>query len=317
MGELPNRPLKVGIFLNDDDRISGWASLRELACIAESVGFDSIWVGDHLLFRSGGQASGPIEAWSALAALAVATDRVELGPLVACASFRNPALLAKTAAALDDISGGRLILGLGSGWNETEYEAFGFPFDHRVARFEEAFLIVRTLLHEGAIDFPGTYYQVRDCELLPKVTKRGRPPLLVGSTGARMLRAALPYVDAWNAWYTDTRNRAEGARSLSDRVDAACIEIGRSPDSVERTVAVFVRPALEGQRADTSPHDGIVPLSGTADEIAAGLLAYAAVGISHVQLVLNPITPALVAALAPVLELLDRTEWLGRDARSD
>jgi alkanesulfonate monooxygenase SsuD/methylene tetrahydromethanopterin reductase-like flavin-dependent oxidoreductase (luciferase family) len=131
-----------------------------------------------------------------------------------------------------------------------------------------------------------------------------------------MLRAALPHADAWNAWYTDTANRADGARSQSQRVDALCIEVGRGPGSVERTVAVLVRPTFEGRPPDTSPYDGVVPLSGTAEEIAAGLLAYAAAGIGHVQLVLNPITPARIAALAPVLESLDRAEGLDRAARS-
>ena len=135
---------------------------------------------------------GPWEVWTILAAIAASTSRIRLGPLVASTAFHAPAMLAKLAATVDEISGGRLILGLGAGWNETEFRAFGFPFDHRVDRFEEAFTIVRTLLRDGAIDFDGRYFQARDCELRPGPTRPGGPPLLIGSRGPRMLRITLP-----------------------------------------------------------------------------------------------------------------------------
>src|SRR6185503_1777113 len=150
----PNvRPLKVGVQLPEVEREVRWPELRDMARAAEDVGFDSIWVGDHLLYVDPDlPPRGPWEAWSVLAALAGITERVELGPLVASVSFHNPAMLAKKAATIDEISGGRLILGLGAGWNEAEYRAFGFPFDHRVDRFEEAFAIIRGLLREGRVD---------------------------------------------------------------------------------------------------------------------------------------------------------------------
>ena len=176
-----------------------------------------------------------------LAALAAATSRVELGPLVASTSFHAPAMLAKKAATVDEISGGRLILGLGAGWNETEYRAFGFPFDHRISRFEEAFTIIRTLLREGAIDFEGEYYTVRDCELRPRSSRPGGPPILLGSNGERMLAIAAPYIDSWNSWFADTGNRPEGVAPLRAKVDAAARAAGRDPAAIERTVAVQVR----------------------------------------------------------------------------
>ena len=154
-------------------------------------------------------------AWPA--ALAAITSRVEVGPLVASTSFHDPAMLAVKANAVDEISGGRLILGLGAGWNETEYRAFDFAFDHRVSRFEEAFTIIRTLLRDGRIDFDGRFYQARDCELLPRGPRPGGPPLLLGSSGPRMLRIALPHVDAWNAWYADTGNEPAGVAPLRER----------------------------------------------------------------------------------------------------
>ncbi|MDQ3871922.1 MAG: LLM class flavin-dependent oxidoreductase, partial [Chloroflexota bacterium] len=178
------RPLKIGVQLPEVERVVRWSELIEMARLAEAVGFDSLWVGDHLLYRRAGErVKGPWEAWSVLAAVAAATNRVELGPLVACTAFHNPAMLAKKAATIDEISGGRLILGLGAGWNEVEFGAYGFPFDHRVSRFEEAFTIIRMLLRDGAVDFRGEYFQVRDCELVPRGPRPHGPPLMVGSEG--------------------------------------------------------------------------------------------------------------------------------------
>jgi alkanesulfonate monooxygenase SsuD/methylene tetrahydromethanopterin reductase-like flavin-dependent oxidoreductase (luciferase family) len=158
------RPLQIGIMLPDTEReMAGgsarWADLLAMARTAEGCGFDSLWVSDHLIFRfEGKEPQGVWECWSLLSALAASTSRVELGPLVSATSFRNPALLAKIAATVDEIAGGRLVLGLGAGWHEPEYAAFGYPFDHRVSRFEEALAIVRGLLRDGRVDFAGDYY---------------------------------------------------------------------------------------------------------------------------------------------------------------
>ena len=303
-----NRPLKVGVQLPEVERVVPWPELRGMAVRAEELGFDSLWVGDHLLYRyPDGQSRAPWEAWSTLAALAAVTRRVELGPLVASTSFHNPAMLAKKAATIDEISGGRLVLGLGAGWNETEYLAYGFPFDQRVGRFEEAFTIIRTLLREGAIDFDGRYYQARDCELLPRPTRPGGPPLMIGSTGERMLRISLPHVDSWNAWYSSFGNDVEQLPALLRQVDEICLEVGRDPTEVQRTVAVLVR--LAGGRGRPTVYDKgspFEPLQGTPDQLADVLRAYAQAGIGHVQLVLDPITVDSIEALAPTLELLDR-----------
>jgi len=303
-----SRPLQVGIQLPEVEREVRWPELRAMARLAEDVGFDSLWLGDHLLYRfADGEARGPWEAWTMLAGLAAATDRIALGPLVASTSFHNPAMLAKMAATVDEVSGGRLILGLGAGWNETEYRAFGFPFDHRISRFEEAFTIIRTLLREGAIDFSGAYYEVRDCELLPRPTRPGGPPLLIGSSGQRMLSITMPHVDAWNAWYADTDNRPEGVAPLRERVDAACRAVGRDPADVERTVAVLVRlPGGTGRVMGDTGQGGVVPLEGPPEVLAAAFRAYAAAGVGHLQLVLDPIASISIEALEPVLAALDR-----------
>jgi alkanesulfonate monooxygenase SsuD/methylene tetrahydromethanopterin reductase-like flavin-dependent oxidoreductase (luciferase family) len=303
------RAIKIGIQLPEVEREVRWPELREMARLAEAAGFDSLWLGDHLLYRAAdGTTRGPWEAWTTLAALAASTERIMLGPLVAATSFHAPAMLAKMASTVDEISGGRLILGLGAGWNETEYRAFGFPFDHRISRFEEAFTIVRTLLREGAIDFAGAYYEARDCVLEPRPHRPGGPPLLIGSSGERMLAMTMPYADAWNAWYADTDNHPDGVAPLRLPVDAACLSAGRDPSSVERTVAVLVR--LTGGRGrvqgDPDARQSVTPLIGPPDVLAAAFRAYADAGISHLQLVLDPITLTSIEELVPVLELLDR-----------
>ena len=302
------RPFKVGVQLPEVEREVRWPELLAMARRAEDVGLDSVWVGDHLLYRSpDGRASGPWEAWSTLAALAAATTRIELGPLVASTSFHNPAMLAKKAATVDEISGGRLILGLGAGWNETEYRAYGFAYDHRVSRFEEAFTIIRTLLREGAIDFDGRYYQARDCELVPRGPRAAGPPLMVGSIGERMLAITAPHVDAWNAWYDWFGNTPDGIAPLNAAVDAAAEAAGRPADAIERTVAVLVQLAGGKGRARGDPNAvHAPPIAGSAEEIAAALAAFAGARITHLQLVLDPITEASIAELAPVLEILDR-----------
>src|SRR5690242_8976954 len=159
--KVKGRPLKIGLMLPTVEGWMGgwmarWEDLKRIAQHAEAVGFDSLWLPDHLLFEFGEPGEPPhglLEAWTLLAALAASTERVELGPLVLCSGFRNPALLAKMADTLDEISGGRLILGLGAGYHEREYRAFGYPYDHRVSRFEEALKIIHTLLRVGTIDF--------------------------------------------------------------------------------------------------------------------------------------------------------------------
>ncbi len=300
------RPLKVGVQLPEVERVVPWPELAAMARSAESVGLDSIWLGDHLLYRYGdGETRGPWEAWTSLAGLAAVTSRVQLGPLVASTSFHQPAMLAKLAATVDEISGGRLILGLGAGCNETEYRAFGFPFDHRVSRFEEAFTIMRTLLRDGAIDFVGTYYEARDCELLPR-PRPGGPPLMVGSIGERMLSIAVPHVDAWNGWYDWFGNTPEGLPPLLEAVDAACAAAGRAPADVERTVALHVRLAgWVGRRTSEQTASPFRPIEGDPAAIATAIAAFAPLGVGHVQLELDPITQASIEALGPVLEALD------------
>jgi alkanesulfonate monooxygenase SsuD/methylene tetrahydromethanopterin reductase-like flavin-dependent oxidoreductase (luciferase family) len=306
MNALGDKVLKIGIQLPEVEREVRWPELASMAKLAEDVGFDSLWVGDHLLYRNAGEpAKGPWEAWSQMAALAAITSRVEIGPLVAATSFHSPAMLAKKAATVDEISGGRLILGLGAGWNETEYAAFGFAYDHRVSRFEEAFTIIRTLLREGAIDFDGDYYQARDCEILPRGPRPGGPPLMVGSQGPRMLRITMPHVQAWNAWHAWYGNSIDGLPAVLDKVDSACAEVGRDAGAILRTTTVLVQlPGGTGRDSGNAEKRDVTPVRGSPEEIATRLRAYGDHGIGHLQLVLDPISAVSIEHLAPVLELL-------------
>lgn len=304
---IDGRPLKVGVQLPEVERFVPWSELVAMARAAEEIGLDSVWVGDHLVYKvEGEEPRGPWESWSMLAGLAVATKRIEFGPLVACTSFHNPAMIAKKAATIDEMSGGRLQLGLGSGWNRSEYDAYGFPFDHRVSRFEEAFTIIRTLLREGYVDFDGAYYQAKECPLVPRGPRPAGPPLIIGSFGERMLRITLPHVDGWNAWYADYGNTIEGLRALLERVDGSAREVGRDPATIAKSVAPYVRMTGGRGRPGGDPTErAIEPISGKPEELAAALREIAALGVSHVQLVLDPIDEASIRELAPMLALLD------------
>jgi alkanesulfonate monooxygenase SsuD/methylene tetrahydromethanopterin reductase-like flavin-dependent oxidoreductase (luciferase family) len=295
--------MKIGIQLPEIEREVRWSEVREMIFLIEEAGFDSIWVGDHLLYRAPHLGvAGPWEAWTQLAAIASLTERVEFGPLVASTSFHNPAMLAKKAVTIDEMSGGRLILGLGAGWNEVEYRAFGFPFDHRVNRFEEAFTIIRKLVSDGEIDFEGEYYSARECVILPQGPRPAGPPLMIGSQGPRMLAITAPYMDAWNAWHSWFGNEPARLRPILDQLDAALLGAGRNPADVEKTVAVLVEFSGGTGRLAGDPARGTSrPLSGSHDEIAASLSEYGAYGINHLQIVLDPITLGSITEMAEVI----------------
>jgi probable F420-dependent oxidoreductase len=270
-----------------------------MAKAAEDSGFDSIWVGDHLLYRGDGlHERGPWEAWTLLAGLAAVTSRVKLGPLVACAGFHPPGVAAKMAATVDEISGGRLVFGIGAGWNEAEFSAFGIPFDHRVSRFEEWFDIVRTLLAGERATLDGSYWKAGDAVVLP--TPARRIPLMVGSNGPRALAMTLPYVDAWNTWYDDYGNSPEGFSALNARITAAAELAGRTPGEITRSACVLV--AMEGATNDRPYDKACPPVTGTLSEISDHIRAVAAAGADEVIVVANPITESSIRYLSQIVE---------------
>lgn len=299
--------MRIGVQLPEVEWEVPFPELLEMARTAEAVGFDSLWLGDHLLYDLEVGARGPWEVWTSLAAIAASTTTIQLGPLVASTSFHAPAMLAKMATTVDAISRGRLILGLGAGWNRREYDAFGFPYDRRVSRFEEAFTIVRTLLREGEIDFHGGFHDVDRCVLVPRSSESG-PPIMVGSIGDRMLDITLPHVDAWNMWWSQYGNSAEGFAREKARVDQLIATAGRAPGEVDATAAVLVQLAggVGRQMGDYADIDTVTPLTGTVEELADRLREFESAGAAHVQLVVDPITRDSIEWLGGVLDAFRR-----------
>jgi probable F420-dependent oxidoreductase len=293
--------VRIGIQLPEVERQVTWPEYLAMARAAEEVGFDSVWIGDHLLYRGDGRPErGPWEAWTLLAALATATERVELGPLVACAAFHPPGLVAKMAATIAEISGGRFVLALGAGWNEPEFRAFGLPFDHRVSRFEEAFAIIRGLLAGEHVTLHGRYWQADDAVLIPQPAER--PRLMIGSNGPRMLAMALPHVDAWNTWYEDFGNSPEGFARLNDRVSAAAREAGREPGEIHRSACVLV--VLDRSAGERPITPDAPPVEGSPERIAATLRELADAGANEAILVVSPISERSIRELGDVVAMI-------------
>ena len=283
-------PVKIGlmVFLANDRRDfskRSYDSIRAITLETERDGFDSIWLADHLMYRAEGQPTRGIwECWTMLSALAEATDRIEIGTLVACTSFRNPAILAKMATAADEVSNGRLTFGVGAGWNDPEYRAFGLPVDHRVGRFEEALQIIRPLLREGHVDFEGKYYQARDCDDLPRGPRPDGPPLMIGAEGPRMLRLTARYADLWNTGYMGPPSTM---LEPLERIRDACREVGRDPATLGVTALIGMWfPDLQ----PTKPAFVDDPLVGTPDEIAEAMHGYAQLGVEHLMFQCEPYT---------------------------
>jgi alkanesulfonate monooxygenase SsuD/methylene tetrahydromethanopterin reductase-like flavin-dependent oxidoreductase (luciferase family) len=291
---------------------------------AEEVGFDSIWVPDHLTHKFEGVPEyGIWECWSLMCGLAAVTSRVEIGSWVLCTSFRNAALLAKMADTLDEISAGRLLLALGAGWHEPEYRAFGFPFDHRIGRFEESLTIVHGLLRRGRVDFRGRFAEAQDCELRPRGPRPGGPPIVVGTIAgsllgrvlglpepaprdSRMLRLVARFADEWNVpWVNDPRDLV----SLDRLIESACVAEGRDPAGLRRSHGTIVnlpmwrdRPGSDRVRAVRA---ALNPIEGSPAEIAEALRRFAAAGTDHVHVQIDPETVEGIEAFAEVLALLD------------
>ena len=278
-----------------------WPEYLAMARAGEDVGFDSIWLGDHLLYSEEGQDErGPWEVWTMLGALAAVTQRVELGPLVACTAFHPPGLIAKMAATLAEVSGGRFVLGLGAGWNEPEFRAFGLPYDHRVSRFEEAFTIIRGLLAGERVTLDGRFFRTEDLALLPHPD--ARPRLVIGSNGPRMLAATLPHVEAWNTWFDSYGNSADGFAKLNEEITGAARDAGREPGEIERSACVLV--ALDDATGERWWGEDVEPVRGSADRMVAALRELHEAGADEIIIVADPITERSIRELGDVIGLL-------------
>jgi alkanesulfonate monooxygenase SsuD/methylene tetrahydromethanopterin reductase-like flavin-dependent oxidoreductase (luciferase family) len=264
------------------------------------MGFDSIWMSDHIGFgdpagTSPGAWRGAWDSWTMLAALAEATSRVRLGNYVLCTPFRNPALLAKMAETLDEVSGGRLILGLGAGWNEIEFSAYGFPFADRFDRFEDDLRIIASMLRTGRATHDGRVEHAHDARIEPRGPRPNGLPVMVGAARPRLIRLTAELADHWNG----SLHTVEETRALLAAVDAACRAVGRDPASLTRSVEVLVRTVAADPDEPPRDHE----LRGVA-AITSTIRTYADLGIDELQVQFVPNTPASVEAFAPVLEAL-------------
>lgn len=296
------RPLQLGLNLpyvegSMDGRTPRWADILAMAHTAEAVGFDSVWISDHVGFGDPDiDWRGGWESWTLLAGIAASTRRVALGTYVLAAPLRNPALLAKMAETLDEISGGRVILGIGAGWNEPEFTSYGIPFVDRFARFEDALRIVTEMLRRGRSTHDGRTIQTRSARLEPRGPRPGGLPVMVGAGGPRMLRLTAELADHWNG----------GLRSLDEvpgllaALDIACRDVGRDPATLTRSVEVLVRTSAVGPELPAEERE----IRGEPEAIAAELRRFSDLGIEHLQVQLRPNAVEGVTAFAPVIERL-------------
>ena len=287
--------MKIGVMLplgGDDGpggTMPGWKDVRAVAEAADQSGLDSVWIADHFLYRSPeGQVYGMHDSWTLLSAVAAITSRVELGNMVLCASFRDPGLTAKMAATLDEVSGGRLILGVGAGWHDPEYEAFGLPTDHRVGRFEEWLEIVARMIRGETVTYDGTYHQVREATLDPAPPHR--IPILIAGHRPRMMRLTAQWADAWNtAWYgAPTPQVEERLQTLRQALETA----NRPTDAVARTVGIIVRDPDQPPVPDPSPNAIAV------QDLPEATAAYEKLGVNHLIISPEPMTPRTVERIA-------------------
>ncbi|MGE0482634.1 MAG: LLM class flavin-dependent oxidoreductase [Gammaproteobacteria bacterium] len=288
----------------------------EIARLAEVVGFDSVWMSDHLYYEPytdfgvvgvelpaefAGVKNGQWECFSVLNAVAAVTSRVALGTLVANTGFRNPALLARMAATLDDLSDGRVILGLGAGDFVTEHRAFGYPFERRVSRFEEALGIIRPLLRGETVSFTGEFHRCDDAALMPAAVRAGGPPIMIGSLEGRprMARLVATHADMWNTMLAfGACDLATWARAWAP-IAAACEHHGRDPATLARHATVGVNLTSAAY-----PIPGATPLAGSIEHIADGIAAFAGADVGHVSIMPHPWTAAGIERCGLVLEAL-------------
>jgi alkanesulfonate monooxygenase SsuD/methylene tetrahydromethanopterin reductase-like flavin-dependent oxidoreductase (luciferase family) len=300
------RTLEIGLVLPMgesfvDGSTARWIEIRDLAVRAEALGFDTVWVADELLWRL---PDGPTHGWweciAMAGAVAAATSRAKVGTWVLSALHRNPGITAKAVETIDEISGGRFVLGLGSGHAGRQANAFGLPEDRVFGRFEEAIEIIVPLLRQGHADFEGTFHAARDLEHRPVGPRPGRIPIMMGAKGPKMLRLAVRHADIWS-WYVEERSDLTEFGPRLDALLAACDVAGRDPATIGRSAGIVVEPTPVTGAADVLG----APVRGTSEEIADAFRVFRAAGFTQLEILLWPPNLAALEAMAPVLELLD------------
>ena len=286
-----------------DGSTTRWPDIRAMAIRAEEMGFDTVWTADELLWRPAEATEGGTGWWECIAitgAVAAATSRIKVGTWILSALHRNPGISAKAVETLDEISGGRFVVGLGSGHAGRQGRMFGLPEDFVFSRFEEALQIMVPLLRDGRADFEGRFHAARGLEQRPQGPRPGRIPILIGAGGAKMIRLAAQHADIWS-WYVNERSDVAEFEPRLRQLEAACVEIGRDPATIGRSAGILVEPTAVGGAEQLA-----VPVRGSAREIADGIRSFHGAGFTQVEVMLWPATMAAVEAMAPVLEELDR-----------
>lgn len=282
--------MDIALMIEGQDGLD-WPRWQGLARAAEDLGFAGLFRSDHFTNRDGPLLAA-LDLWPALTWLAAETRRIEFGPLVSPVSFRHPVTTAWTAAAVDDLSGGRLRLGLGAGWQEREHAAFGFDLldtEQRFARFAEGLEVVTRLLRsDEPVSFEGRFYRLRDALLLPRPARPGGPPIVVGGNGRRRtLPLAARYADEWNGVYLTPEAFAERSRELGGLL----AETRRPPGAVKRTLmtrVVFGRDKAEiaAKLGDQDPAEMLArgAVIGDGAALRERVQAFAAAGVERLML---------------------------------
>jgi len=268
-----------------------YADMLAMSQAAAKSGFEVLWFDDHFSFTTDADLRGAWDAWTLMAAIAAAVPDVQIGPMVACTAYRNPGVIAKMSEMIDDISGGRFILGLGAGWHKPEYDQFGIRYEPRVSQFEEALEIIHGLVRTGKADVQGSYYQANEAVNLPRGPRPEGPPILIGSTGERMLKSLVRYADAWNTG----GGTVEELKVKIAKLDAACEDAGRDSNTVVRTVGVAVA-------GDGNTNDAANVIKGNTEQKVDRLREIVSLGFQHIMIRVDPSTPENIAAAAPVVE---------------
>jgi alkanesulfonate monooxygenase SsuD/methylene tetrahydromethanopterin reductase-like flavin-dependent oxidoreductase (luciferase family) len=288
--------MKVGACLpigerGPERRAFGYGQMRDMAVAAEQGGLDSIWVADHLFFDAGDgePVRGVWESMAMLGALADATTRVELGPLVLCTPFRNPGMIAWAANTLEEISGGRFVLGLGSGWHKPEFDAFGFEFTRRVSVFADSLEVIIPLLRDRTVDYEGDF-AVGRAELRPTAPRPGGPPIMIAGTKPRMMGLISRWADRWNdVWFGLPTDEFRDNRAL---LQDACQTIGRDPASIEVSAGIVIKDPRAAERDDAEQ------IVGQAEHIAEALAAWRDEGVDEVMCRMEPPSVEMVQEIA-------------------
>lgn len=279
-----------------------WSEIAALTARAESMGFDTVWTADEIVWRFP-EWPGPRGWWECLTmtgAVAATTSSIQVGTWVMSALHRNPGIIASAAETLDEISGGRFILGLGAGHGGGGAGEFGYPADKTVSRYAESLEIVIPMLRGETVTFDGEFHHAHGAEVVPHGPRPGRVPLMLGGHASRTMTLAAAHADIWSAFAT-TSSLPGAFEPLTHELDRICESIGRDPASIGRSIGVFVEPG----DAKVAENIGFgVAVTGSTDQIVETLAGFAAVGVTRVEIVPYPNTMESLELLAPVLSAL-------------